>query len=162
MRRIDGGLRQIFRERLPDAHWASIESPSTGSGKPDSNYCFSTGREGWVEYKLTTAGRRVRLKPEQVGWMLARSERGGLVTIAVRRKVPAGKRRGPATDELWILRGDLADVVLRDGLDPDGEATLTVETGGPALWDWRRVRVLLRRSGPKGRGRRIAPPPTSG
>jgi len=73
--KINGGLRQLFRAKLPGFDWVSIESGSTGGGIPDSNYCVRTnditGIEGWIEHKQTD-GWAVTLRPEQVGWIARR------------------------------------------------------------------------------------------
>jgi hypothetical protein len=129
---MDGNLRQIFRKKLPQFHWQSIETGGTGRGIPDSNYCCS-GEEGWVEFKKTS-GWKVNIRPEQVGWLLRRSRAGGRTWLAVRRK----------GDQLWLVRGsqaeELLDRGLRDFLAPSWE-------GGPARWDWEAINRLL--TGPK-------------
>lgn len=125
---IDGGLRKIFRERLVDFHWVSVESGSTGFGIPDINYCCA-GAEGWIECKATS-GWAVSIQPGQVAWHLRRARHGGRTFIAVRRK----------QTQLWLIRGRDVEVLLGSGLrgchGPSWE-------GGPGAWDWASIRALL-------------------
>jgi hypothetical protein len=138
---IDGGLRKTFRERLRSGwHWQSVETGGTGLGIPDSNFCVG-GVEGWVEYKRTEAWA-VDLSPEQIGWHLHRNRVGGRTFIAVRRQHSGGPRKGPAVDELWLVRGSWAGRLGQEGL-PQTEADALVPSwiagrwgGGPARWDW--------------------------
>src|SRR6266550_8267427 len=97
---IDGGLRALFRQHLPQFDWCSIESPITGAGIPDSNFCCK-GVEGFIEFKQTK-GWAVTLTPEQCGWISRRHRCGGRVLVAVRQQAPAGPRRG-ARDSLWVV-----------------------------------------------------------
>lgn len=139
--RQDGSLRSLFRKRLRVGfHWQSIETGGTGLGVPDSNYCCD-GVEGWVEFKQTT-GWAVSLRPEQVGWLVARSRAGGRVFVAVRRLDRGGPRKGGASDELWLLKGESARELKHDGLRCD-VAVLGAWGGGPSAWDWNEVRSLL-------------------
>lgn len=138
---VDGGLRTLFREKLREGfHWQSIETGGTGRGIPDSNYCCD-GIEGWVEFKQTE-GWAVTLRPEQIGWLVTRSMRGGRVFIAVRRQHDGGVRRGESVDELWLLRGAAARELRTQGLQ-GGVGVLGVWSGGPAGWDWQGVRARL-------------------
>ena len=118
---IDGGLRGMFRAKLP-GHWQSVESGGTGLGIPDSNYCIK-GIEGWVEFKQTK-GWAVRMRPEQIGWIFKRTLEGGRVWVAVRRK----------EEELWLVPGSSVRVLASEGLQGLDEAYIW--TGGPRLWDW--------------------------
>lgn len=137
MSRLDGGLRTLFRERLPQVHWQSIETGSTGRGIPDSNGCYR-GCEFWVEFKQTQ-GYAVTLRPEQVAWIFRRARAGGKVIIAVRRQCTAGPRRSGA-DELWLLDGFYAREVRQHGLRSlPQQAVLLSCAGGPASWDWSAV-----------------------
>lgn len=124
----DGGLRRIFRERLRQVDFVSVEIGTTGRGVPDVNYCVD-GCEGWLEMKVTR-GLRVRVSAEQVGWAERRMAHGGRVLVAV---------RDDAT--LTMLLGsqlrDLRDHRLRD------VESLGRWGGGPARWDWRQVLRLL-------------------
>ena len=141
MSKIDGGLRALFREHLPQFDWQSIESGLTGGGIPDSNFCRD-GVEGWIEFKQTP-GHAVTLKPEQVGWIARRVRRGGRVWIAVRQKAPSGPRT-EARDALWLIPGRHAPQAKMGGLR-------AVETlpgvadwhHGPACWDWQAVADVL-------------------
>lgn len=144
MPRIDGGLRQLFRERLLGFDWVSIESGTTGSGIPDSNYCRD-GAEGWVEYKQTS-GWTVPLRPEQVGWLARRARAGGRVWVAVRQQAPAGPRRA-AMDALWLIPGRHArqarELGLRGQEPAHGGLAAGVWYNGPSGWDWAAVARLL-------------------
>lgn len=125
---IDGKLRQIFREELPQFHWQSIESGMTGAGIPDSNFCCR-GVEGWVEFKRTE-GWAVNLSPFQVGWHLRRGRAGGRTFVAVRRK----------KTQLWLVRGSLARTLAEKGLR---DFPAPSWDGGRAGWPWPEVARLL-------------------
>jgi hypothetical protein len=151
MTKIDGGLRQEFRTRLPKFDWLSIETGMTEGGVPDSNFCLD-GKDGWIEYKKTD-GWAITLEPEQVGWLLRRTRHGGRAFVAVRRRCPAGVRR-VAADELYLLWGGLArelrDGGLRAALDPRNPASrglLGYWSGGPSRWSWPEVATVLTRGG---------------
>jgi hypothetical protein len=133
MPRSDGNLRHIFRERLPKAHWQSIETGAVGPGVPDSNYCLPGGAEGWIEFKQT-AGWAVTLRPAQIGWLMRRSRAGGRVFVAVRQA-------RPPEDMLWLALGGHA-ALLRDG-GLKKAPVLGVWAGGPANWPWETVQGLL-------------------
>jgi hypothetical protein len=137
---IDGGLRRLFRENVP-GHWQSVETGGTGRGVPDSNFCLD-GAEGWCEFKIATA-RAVALRPEQIGWILARVRAGGRVFVAVRRLCAPGPRR-EARDELWLIRGAGARELRQLGLPGAPEHLCGHWSGGPAHWPWSLVRRLLR------------------
>lgn len=150
---IDGGLRPLFRERVPEAHWQSIETGGTGRGVPDSNYCIPcwsasggrSSREGWVEFKLTGSPRAIGLRPEQVAWISRRCRAGGRVLVAVRLRHPGGLRRGEPVDELWLLEGGgVLDFATR-GLVEQAPWVLLRSVGGPQNWDWGRVVTILQR-----------------
>jgi hypothetical protein len=126
---VDGGLRGLFRAKLP-GHWQSIESGLTGTGTPDANYCID-GIEGWVEFKATK-GWKVTMRPGQIGWIFKRTLHGGRVWIAIRRK----------EDELWLVPGALVRVLAREGLRDFAGAY--VWKGGPRLWDWPAILDTLR------------------
>ncbi len=146
MSKIDGGLRSLFRQHLPQFDWQSIESGLTGAGIPDSNYCRE-GREGWIEYKRTT-GWTVPLEPEQVGWIARRARYGGRVLVAVRQLAPAGPRTA-ARDSLWVVGAAHVKEAKADGLRalwaPPALAggTLQVWHGGPVAWNWRAIAARL-------------------
>lgn len=131
---MDGDLRKLFSTRMKSAQWTPIETGTTSQGVPDSEYCFSGGRQGHVEHKRTLAWAVV-MRPEQIGWLLRRSRLGGRCFVAVRRI-----NRGD--DELWLFAGVDAAKVGAGGLravDP-----LLLCTGGPDRWDWAAVERVLR------------------
>lgn len=140
----DDGLRPLFRKNIRDAHWQTIER-LLDRGVPDSNVCVD-GSESWIEYKATKKWY-VKMRPEQIGWLLARERHGGRTFVAVRRRCAPGPRR-EAADELWLLRGSAAVVLAERGLaafiDLEApEGLLGRWGGGPGAWPWGRVRELL-------------------
>lgn len=145
MSKIDGGLRSLFHDKLREnAHWQAIETGGVALGVPDSNYCMGSvnGREGWVEFKLTSSWA-VGLTPEQVSWHKTRYRRGGRTFIAVRRQHSGGPRKGQAVDELWLCRGCWVKELRDGGLKNNEIIWLGVWGGGPAAWDWAAVRAWL-------------------
>ena len=140
---IDGGLRPLFRQYLPEMMWTSIETGGTGRGISDSNFLSKTGEEGWIEFKQTHH-HGVTLLPEQIAWIERRVRYGGRTFIAVRRHAKAGPRRGDAVDELWLLPGALARPARLGGLrDPAVAVAALCWPGGPARWDWPAVAAAL-------------------
>ncbi len=139
MRSPDDGLRALIRTHLPAAHWTTVESGALSPGTPDLEGCLD-GVVSWVECKATS-GWRVHLRPAQVGWHTRRARAGGRSFVAVRRRAAAGPRRGAAVDELWVLVGRAAPLLLDAGINaPSLEPLLLGRTvGGPARWDWPRV-----------------------
>ena len=138
---IDGGLRGVFRGRLPDFHWNTIEN-GVGRGIPDAEFCAPGGVTGWIEYKFT-GGSVVAIAPEQIAWHLRRARNGGKSYIAVRRKAAAGKRR-EARDELWLVKGAGAEELARDGLlRMREEIVIGRWSGGIAKWNWEEVQKIL-------------------
>lgn len=125
---LDGGLRKIFRERLPGVDFVSVETSRSERGVPDTNYCVA-GVEGWMEFKKVR-GRRVRISPEQVGWAERRMRRGGKVLLAARDE-----------GALWIFSG----LSLRElrGQRLDDVPSLALWEGGPSRWDWDEVLAIL-------------------
>lgn len=145
MSKIDGGLRDIFRDNLKTFHWQSIESWITGNGIPDSNFCVR-GIEGWVEFKKTDANMIASLDPDQVGWHMRRSRAGGRSFFAVRFRHAGGPRKGPSADTLYIYAGRQAKALILEGLRTQ---PLAAYSGGPSKWPWERVeKVLTGRLGP--------------
>lgn len=134
----DGGLRALFRQYMPEAHWQAVETWSTGSGVPDAEYCFPGGFQGWVEFK-GTATTKVKIAPEQVAWLERRARAGGRAFLAVRHKALAGPRR-KAVDALFLYRATEARGVLQQGLDAP---SLGFWEGGPAVWDWHDIKCHL-------------------
>jgi hypothetical protein len=125
---MDGNLRLLFRQNLPEMHWQSVETGAVGPGVPDSNYCYK-GAEGWVEFKVTS-GWAVTLRPAQIGWLLRRARAGGRVFVAVRQR-----------DTLWLAAGGAAVALREAGLR--GAPTLGHWEGGPSQWPWTKIRRLL-------------------
>jgi hypothetical protein len=146
MSRTDGGLRNIFRQRLPKVHWQSIEVPAIAKGVPDMNGCYK-GKEFWVENKVTK-GWTIGLRPHQAAWLMRRSRAGGRTRIAVRR-------RNTTVDELWILDGKYADKIIRANnlhqlLDKytgyTDKVVLCVSANTPAHWTWDEILAALLRA----------------
>jgi hypothetical protein len=129
----DGGLRQLWRTHLKTAQWTPIETGGTAGGVPDSEYCFPTGRQGWIENKRTL-GWAVKFRPMQVGWLLRRARMGGTCFVAVRRL-------NGAEDELYLVAGRYADALQDGGLRA---VTHLRWGGGPARWNWEEVEWHLR------------------
>ena len=136
---VDDGLRSLFRKNISDAHWQTIER-LLDRGVPDSNVCVD-GSDVWIEFKATRKWY-VRMRPEQVGWLLARERRGGRTVIAVRRRMVAGS---PLTDQLWMIRGSAAAYVQDHGIKglAGVNAFLGMWEGGPRRWDWSEIREIL-------------------
>jgi hypothetical protein len=133
----DGGLRPLFRTKLPAFHWQSVESLSTGNGTPDANYCFG-GVEGWIEFKRTEGDKIKSLKPEQVAWAERRARAGGLSFFAVRRDF---RDRGSG-DHLFLIRGSAARSLL-GGLSSIPQGSSWSWGGGPRSWDWAQIALIL-------------------
>ena len=134
----DGGLHSLFKYHLADGHWQSIESFLTGLGIPDVNGCLE-GHEFWIENKFT-AGWTVKIRPQQIAWTERRVRAGGKVFVAVRRTCAAGPRREKA-DELHLFHGGLIRALAETPIR-DVEALIRF-SGGPARWDWSKVRAIL-------------------
>lgn len=135
---IDDGLRALFRARLKNAHWQTIEGLFI-PGIPDANVCLDSV-EVWIEFKATKRWH-LKMRPEQVGWMLTRERHGGRTAVAVRR-------RRSDCDQLWLVRGDQAAILAELGLVPWATGGRTAGLmglwlGGPAHWNWPAVRAAL-------------------
>lgn len=141
-RKVDGGLRSLFRERLTRAQWTPVETGVTALGVPDSEYCFPEGRQGWCEFKWTPEWQ-VRFQFGQTAWINRRWRLGGRAWVVVRRQAPAGPRR-PACDELWLVPGSHVLVLDQLGLRAV-EGVSSRWHGGPARWDWMVVEMELTR-----------------
>lgn len=138
---IDGGLRKMFREKIPEFMWTSIETGGTGRGVPDAEYCSPEGVSGWIEFKQTK-GSAIKIAPEQIAWHARRARMGGRSYVIVRRWALQGPRRA-SRDELWLLPGRSASKMFA-GLQPllaDPECLVWV--GGPARWDWGNLKKVL-------------------
>lgn len=131
---MDGGLRKLFIRHLPDAQWTSIETGATAQGVPDAEYCFPQGLQGFVEHKRTL-GWAVTVRPEQVGWLKRRARMGGRCFIAVRQL-------GTGRDDLWLIRGEHASLVAKEGLSSTSFPSVSMGHG-PDRWDWDLVRRVL-------------------
>jgi hypothetical protein len=126
----DGELRRIFRVNLQRFDWVSIETPGTGRGVPDCNYCCE-GKEGWVEMKKVK-GWKVDVRPEQIGWAERRLRHGGKVFCAVRKK-----------DALWLFSGwDLRHLTSRRVTEA---VPLGYWDGGQSCWGWGEIAAILTR-----------------
>ena len=140
----DGQLRQIFQQYIPQFHWQSVETWSTGQGVPDCNFCGFT-KEGWIEFKSTGAWR-VDVSPEQVGWIERRMRAGGNCFVGVRRKHIGGIKKGKPEDELWLFDGQAMRALRQCRLsDVPPLFLLGKWSGGPGNWDWLEVRKKLLR-----------------
>lgn len=136
----DDGLRAIIRRNLNGWHWCTVETGGTQSGVPDLEGC-KEGIAAWVECK-STSGWAVRMRPFQIGWHLQRARVGGRSFVAIRRRCPAGPRRGRAVDELWLVAGCHAGVLSEKGLRE--VPVLGIWPDGPESWKWGQVDALLR------------------
>jgi hypothetical protein len=125
----DGGLRTIFRNQFRQWHWSTIEVGAIAGGIPDNEFCTPTGIQGWIEFKQTHIWY-VHIKPLQVAWLMRRCRYGGNAWIAVRRMHKAGG------DELWLMKGDQAEALCRDGLQ--GVHAWMWE-GGPGKWNFEEI-----------------------
>jgi hypothetical protein len=134
----DGDLRNMFRSKLTEFHWVSIESTLTGAGIPDANYCYN-GYEGWVEFKRASA-TAVAIDKLQVAYHERRARVGGHTFLAVRLFSEAGPRRGAARDELFIYRGTDIRQVFLNGLRI---TPIHHSLGGPSRWNWSEIKNIL-------------------
>ena len=73
----------LVNKNLNNVHVQRIETGGTGRGIPDFNAC-DDGVEYWVELKVVNSGKKIGLRPEQVGWLIKRSLHGGRCFILVR------------------------------------------------------------------------------
>ena len=127
MSKADGGLRALFKKRLPSWQWTAIESGVTSPGVPDAEYCTDRGVTGWVEFKAVTGWKPV-IRPLQVAWIDRRARIGGRVFIAVRRRSTAGD------DELWIVPGSCVKPLCDVGLKSPKLLGVCRMSGGPDAW----------------------------
>jgi hypothetical protein len=135
--RKDGELRPLFRRNLPKYQWTSVETAGTSSGVPDSEFMTPEGIQGWLEFKFTKIFF-VEVKPLQAAWLARRCRMGGNAWIAVRR-IPVAKIY-EGVDELYLMRGDQAEALLRYGLTGIyGEKW----DGGPSNWNWSEINKAL-------------------
>lgn len=134
----DGNLRMIFQKNLPQFHWQAIETGQTGRGIPDVNGC-KDGKEFWIEFKQTT-GWKIAIRPEQVAWIEQRERHGGQVFVIIRRQSPAGPRKGPADDDLYIYEGRSVRSLLARGLEVH---PFKFYENGPSKWPWDEIALVL-------------------
>ncbi len=123
MKQRDGGLRPMFKTKLPHYFFIAVENPISGGGVPDHHWCCR-GISGWNEYKVVS-GLVISFRPEQIGWHKKYARYGGRSFIIIRK---VNKKAG---DELWIYRGADADKHMMKFEEP-----LLKFEGGPARWDW--------------------------
>lgn len=136
--KIDGGLRGIFREHLPQIMWTSIETGGTGRGIADSNFLTKDGIEGWIEFKKTEAFA-VTMRPEQVGWIERRIRYGGRTWIGIRQIRKDG-------DHLHLVPGFAVRTLATEGLRSGAVSVYSPSwNGGPANWPWRDIAEWLAR-----------------
>lgn len=134
---IDGGLRPIFRAKIPSWQWSSIETAGTASGVPDSEFCTPDGVQGWLEFKRTTVFY-VLLKEFQVSWLMRRARYGGNAWIAVRRTPTSQREAG--VDQLWLMKADQALRLYEGGLE---NVYALCWEGGPNNWNFEEVSAAL-------------------
>jgi hypothetical protein len=125
---VDGDLRAIFRNHLPQVAWSSIETGAVEPGVADMNGCLN-GVEFWIEMKRTFFSA-VDVKPSQVAWHRLRQSKGGRTFFAVRRR-----------SDLFLISGSHAVELRREGLS--GCPFLLFTDGGPSGWDWRAILAIL-------------------
>lgn len=107
-------------KNLTGMHIQRIETGGTGRGIPDFNACCD-GVEFWVELKVVNAGKKIGLRPEQVGWLIKRSKTGGRCFVLVRTP----------DAEIFLYKGDKAREIVDEGLRLEPELKLTK----PYDWD---------------------------
>ena len=96
---------QLIKKNLKNVHLQRIETGGRGRGIPDLNGC-SDSIEFWAELKVVNSGKKIALRPEQIGWLLQRTKHGGRTFIVVRT---------PAAD-IYVYKGADAKSVLDEGL----------------------------------------------
>lgn len=137
---IDGGLRSLFKAKMPQGDWTIIETGMVSSGVPDANCCWDAV-EFWVECKATYSSL-VKMRPAQVGWLERRMRHGGKCFVAVRQR----SHKTIAVDNLWLLSARAARPLAT------GERLETLAGGlvlgqwhnGPSNWPWPAVGAVLR------------------
>jgi len=136
----DGDLRTLFRNKIKEWQWTSIETAGTATGVPDSEFCTPQGIQGWIEFKVTH-GFSVNLSPLQVAWLDRRCRYGGNAWIAVRR-LPTAKMYVDV-DELWLMSGSHAANLKAFGLKGIPEDQRKFWCDGPGNWDWGEIAKRL-------------------
>ena len=95
----------LVNKNLSNMHVQRIETGGTGRGIPDFNACCK-GVEFWVELKVVNSGKKIGLRPEQIGWLVKRSMNGGRCFVLVR--TPEA--------EIYLYKGKDARQVADEGL----------------------------------------------
>tara|TARA_R110000751_G_scaffold10438_1_gene38193 strand:- start:474 stop:854 length:381 start_codon:yes stop_codon:yes gene_type:complete len=95
----------LVNKNLSNMHVQRIETGGTGRGIPDFNACCE-GTEFWVELKVVNSGKKIGLRPEQIGWLVKRSMNGGRCFVLVR--TPEA--------EIYLYKGKDARQVADEGL----------------------------------------------
>lgn len=137
----DGDLRKIFQKFIPQFHWQSVETWSTGQGVPDCNFC-GFGKEGWIEFKKTET-HRVDISPEQVAWIERRIRCGGRCFVGIRRRHSGGPVKGIPVDELWLFSGKAIRALKFEKMTDVKFLLHGNWSGGPTGWEWPSIRELL-------------------
>ena len=117
---------QLVKKNLPNTHLQRIETGGTGRGIPDLNGCYK-GVEFWVELKVVNAGKMIRLRPEQIGWLVKRSMHGGRSFVLVRTP----------DAQIYLYPGKDAREVLEEGLRREPLLCLTKP------YDWPKLLTVL-------------------
>lgn len=118
-----------------------MESPLTGSGIPDSEYCFPGGLQGWVEFKKANSNKVPHVRPGQIAWLERRCRYGGRAFVAVRLVV---EKQNVSTDRLLLFTGMAARFLLEGILEVPKEFCRGEWSGGPGAWDWESVEKALK------------------
>ena len=95
----------LVNKNLNSMHVQRVETGGTGRGIPDFNACCD-GVEFWVELKVVNSGKKIGLRPEQVGWLVKRSMYGGRCFVLVRT---------PDAD-IFLYKGSDAREIADEGL----------------------------------------------
>lgn len=127
---------------MPLWDWSAIETGPTTPGVPDATACRG-GVEIWFEFKQTSASA-VSFRLQQPPWIHRRTQAGGKVVVAVRRRHRGGPRLGPAVDELWLVRGPYVTMLRVNGLlGMPYDYILGRWGGGPSGWPWPSIEAML-------------------
>jgi len=110
----------LVSKNLKNIHIQRIETGGTGRGIPDFNAC-DDGVEYWVELKVVNSGKKIGLRPEQIGWLVKRSMHGGRCFVLVRTP----------DAQIYLYNGADAREVADEGLRLEPELALKK----PYDWD---------------------------
>lgn len=142
----------MFRQRMTQGHWTSIETGTTAMGVPDSEVAFppaqgrGAGTQCWVEFKRIVSGWRVAFRPGQVAWLHRRYRVGGRAFVAARRDTPSTRVRPAGSDTLWLVPASLVMELEAGGLSAVSHGSWHWE-GGPSNWNWGEAERVLRNAG---------------